>query len=58
MEIVTSRHISNVSIIITKWMTLRNDMLANKNTGFLNLDIKDDLRIVIDWYKFLVLLCY
>ena len=58
MEIVTSRHISNVSIIITKWMTLRNDTLANKNTGFLNLDIKGDLRIVIDWYKFLVLLCY
>ena len=48
MEIVTSRHISNVSIIITKWMTLRNDTLANKNTGFLNLDIKGDLRIVID----------
>ena len=58
MEIVTSRHISNVSIIITKWMTLRNDTLANKNTGFLNLEIEGDLRIVIDWYKFLFLLCY
>ena len=60
-----SRHISNVSIIITEYMTLRYDMLAAKNNEFLNIEIEGYLKIVIDCYNkkyiyilFLVLLCY
>ena len=46
-----SRHISNVSIIITEYMTLRYDMLAAKNNEFLNIEIEGYLKIVIDCYN-------
>ena len=48
---VASRHIGIASIIIMKCMTLRYDMLATKNNWFLNLEIKGDARIVIDYYN-------
>ena len=46
-----SRHISNVSIIITEYMTLRYDMLVAKNNEFLNIEIEGYLKIVIDCYN-------
>ena len=36
------RHISNASIIIIEYMTLRDDMLAAKNKKLLNLEIEGD----------------
>ena len=47
IKMVISRHISNTSII----MALRDDMLTVKNNKFLNLEINNDLRIVIDYYN-------
>ena len=47
---VANRHISNISIIIAKYMVLKDDMLTAKNNRFLNLKIEDDsklLKIVI-----------
>ena len=47
---VANRHISNISIIIAKYMVLKDDMLTAKNNWFLNLKIEDDsklLKIVI-----------
>ena len=40
IKMAASRYISNTSIIIVKYMTLRNYMLVVKNNGLLNL-IKD-----------------
>ena len=48
---IASKRICNVSIIITKCMILRNDVLATKNSKFLNQEIKDDSKIVIDYYN-------
>ena len=47
IKMVVSRHISYTSII----MVLRDDMLTVKNNKFLNLEINNDLRIVIDYYN-------
>ena len=47
IKMVVSRHISNTSII----MALKDDMLTVKNNKFLNLEINNDLRIVIDYYN-------
>ena len=60
---VANRHISNISIIIAKYMVLKDDMLTAKNNRFLNLKIEDDsklLKIVIIKKKviFLILLYY
>lgn len=48
---IASKRICNVSIIITKCMTLRDDVLAAKNSKFLNLEIKDDSKLVINCYN-------
>ena len=45
------RHISNTSIIIIKYMILRDDMLAVKNNKLLNLEIEGALKIVINYYN-------
>ena len=45
---VVSRHISNASIIITEYMTLRDDISVIKNNEFLNLEIEGDSKIIID----------
>ena len=45
------RHISNASIIIIKYMTLRDDMLATKNNKLLNLEIEGASKIVINYYN-------
>ena len=45
------RHISNASIIIIEYMTLRDDMLAAKNKKLLNLEIEGDQKIVINYYN-------
>lgn len=37
IKMAASRYISNTSIIIVKYMTLRNYMLVVKNNGLLNL---------------------
>ena len=61
---IANRHICNALIIIAEYMALRDDMLAAKNNEFLNLEIDDDSKIVIDCYNkkkkviFQVLLCY
>lgn len=38
---------NNTSIIIAECMTLRDDVLATKHKGFLNLEIESDSKIVI-----------
>ena len=38
----------NVSIIIAECMAFRDGVLAAKNNGFLNLEIKGDSKVVID----------
>ena len=43
---VASRHISNILIIITKYMVLRDDMLTAKNNRFANLKIEGDLKLL------------
>ena len=45
---VVSRHISNASIIITEYMTLRDDISVIKNNEFLNLEIEGNSKIIID----------
>ena len=45
---VVNRHISNASIIITEYMTLRDDISVIKNNEFLNLEIEGDSKIIID----------
>ena len=45
------RRISNASIIIIEYMTLRDDMLAAKNNKLLNLEIEGDQKIVINYYN-------
>ena len=37
---VVIRHICNISIIISEYVTLRDNMLAAKNYGFLSLEIE------------------
>ena len=51
IKMTTSRHIGNTSIIIAKCMTLKDNMLVVKNKGFLNLKIKGDSKIIIDFYN-------
>lgn len=51
IKMIASKHISNASIIIIKYIILRDDILTVWNNMFLNLDIKVDSRIVIDWYN-------
>ena len=45
---VVNRHISNASIIIAEYMTLRDDVSVIKNNEFLNLEIEGDSKIIID----------
>ena len=45
---VMNRYISNASIIIVEYMTLRDDILVTKNNEFLNLEIEGDSKIIID----------
>ena len=45
---VVNRHISNTSIIIAEYMTLRDDISVIKNNEFLNLEIEGNSKIIID----------
>ena len=44
-------NIGKSSIIIAECVALRDSVLAAKNNGFLNLEIEDDSKIVIDCYN-------
>ena len=53
-----SKHIGNATLIIIECMIFKDDVLVVKNNGFLSLEIKSDLKIVIiKRVTFLVLLC-
>ena len=56
------KHLDKSSIIIVEGMILRYEILATKNSGYSNLEIESDSKIIIDCYNkkinILVLLCY
>ena len=45
------RHLGKSSIIIIECITLRYEILAAKNSGYSNLEIEGDSKIVIDCYN-------
>ena len=48
---VGSRHLGNASIITAECVALRDDVLAARLNGFFNLEIKEDFKIIINYYN-------
>ena len=46
VKMVASRHIGNVSIIITECIVLRDDLLTGKISDFLNLEIENNSKLL------------
>ena len=51
IKFVACKHIGKSSIIVAEFLTLRDDILAAKNKGFLDLEIEGDSKIVINCYN-------
>ena len=45
------KHIGKFSVIITECMILRDGILAVKSNGFLDLEVEDDSKIIVDCYN-------
>lgn len=51
IKVIVSRHMSNASLIVTKCMILRYDILAARNNRFLKFEIEFDSKIVMNCYN-------
>ena len=51
IKMVGCKHLGKSSIIIIECITLRYEILAAKNSGYSNLEIEGDSKIIIDSYN-------
>ena len=51
IKLIKSRHLGNTLTITTKCVGLRDDFIAYSDNGFLNLETKEDSKVIIYCYN-------